>query len=73
MIQFTLTDIESKTAEDFIKEHKDCCREKLHKPFFSTTGGEFSYIITPTGLGNCVTIRCDSCGKEKEITDISNW
>lgn len=73
VINFTLNETESKCADEFYKKHKDCCSKLTRKRFFSSTGGELSYIITPTGLGNCITIRCNSCGEEKEITDTSNW
>ena len=73
MLEFRLNDKEEESAKEFREEHKNCCKEKLSKEFFSTTGGEFSYIITPTGLGLCTIIRCNSCGEEEDITDIENW
>jgi hypothetical protein len=68
--------LEGKEAEEariFQIEHQNCCREKLGKDFFSTTGGGFSYIVTPTGLGDIIVIRCNSCKAEKDITDTENW
>ena len=73
MISFGLTINEEKEVKEFYKEHKNCCKEVLGKDIYSTTGGEFSYIITPTGLGLCTIIRCNSCGAEKDITDYENW
>lgn len=73
MIKFELNDKEEKAAKDFYQRHKNCCSKIFGKPFFSTTGGDFSYIITPTGLGLCTTIRCNSCGEEEDITDSENW
>ena len=49
-----------------MKEHEDCS-------FTSAIGGKFSYIITPTGLGECVSIRCNACEAIKDITDIESW
>lgn len=72
-MELTITDNEEKEAREFYEKHKDCCRKVLKKEFFSTTGGGFSYIITPTGLGNCVSIRCNSCGEIEDITDSENW
>lgn len=72
-IKFELSEQETVDAEKFYEEHKDCCKKVLRKEFFSTTGGGFSYIITPTGLGDCVKIQCNSCGKIEDITDISCW
>lgn len=73
VIKFTLNEVESEAAESFIKKHKNCCKEKLGKEFFSSTGGGFTYLITPTGLGLCVSIRCNSCGQIKDITDSESW
>jgi hypothetical protein len=64
---------EYEESNEFQKKHRDCCRRVLNKEFFSSTGGGFSYIVTPTGIGNCITIRCNSCGEEKDITDTSSW
>lgn len=68
-----LNEEETKAWIEFQKEHKDCCQKKLHKPFFSTIGGGFSLIITPTGLGYGIIARCNSCKETKDITDTSNW
>lgn len=73
MIKFELNDNEEKAAKEFYQKHKDCCSKLLGKPIYSTTGGGFSYIITPTGLGLCTIIRCNSCDEEKDITDSNNW
>jgi hypothetical protein len=58
--------ISDKEFEKFREKHKDC-------EFISTTGGKFSFIITPTGLGPVVEVRCNSCDKIEDITDIDNW
>ena len=39
----------------------------------ATIGGKISITFTPTGLGDVIIVRCNVCGKEKEITDVSNW
>lgn len=64
---------EYEESNEFQKKHRDCCRRVLGKEFFSSTGGGFSFIVTPTGIGDCITIRCNSCGEEKDITDTSSW
>jgi hypothetical protein len=51
----------------------NCCEEILNKEIFSSTGGGFSYIITPTGLGPIISIRCNSCGKIEDITNSKDW
>lgn len=65
-IIFTLTPNEVDEYNKFIEEHKNCkCS--------ATIGGKISVIFTPTGLGNAKSVKCNACGKEKEITDVSNW
>lgn len=51
-------------AKSFIKRHRQCVEE----PFFSTEGGQFTYLITPAGIGNIVKIKCNICNKVKDIT-----
>lgn len=58
--------IESSDWKEFREKHKDC-------EFTSTTGGKFSFIITPTGLGPIIEVRCNSCDKIEDITNIDNW
>ena len=65
-IVFTLNTNEVNEYYKFIDEHKKCESS-------TTIGGKISIIITPTGLGNTKVVKCNACGKEKEITDISNW
>ena len=61
-----MTKNEEKEAKEFMEKHKDCS-------FTSAIGGKFSYIITPTGLGECVSIRCNSCNTTKDITNVESW
>lgn len=72
MDSITFTKSEQDKIDEFYKEHKNCCSKYLNKPFFSTTGGQYTFIITPTGLGNISKIRCNACGIEEDITD-DNW
>ena len=63
---FNLTPNEVDEYNKFIEEHKNCkCS--------ATIGGKISVIFTPTGLGDAKSVKCNACGKEKEITDVSNW
>lgn len=65
-LAFYLNENERKEYDLFRQEHKHCgC--------IGTIGGKISIIFTPTGLGDCITVKCNACGKEKEITDVSNW
>lgn len=63
---FTLTPNEVDEYNKFIEEHKNCkCS--------ATIGGKISVIFTPTGLGDAKSVKCNACGEEREITDVSNW
>ena len=42
-------------------------------PFPSHFDYGFSYRYTPTGIGTGITIRCNYCGEEEDITDYSTW
>jgi hypothetical protein len=72
--RFELDDVETQSAKDFIKEH-DHSEEfrKIGKFCFSTLGQQFTYKITPGGLGNSVEIICNHCKEQKGITNIDNW
>jgi len=72
--RFELDDVETQSAKDFIKEHDH--REefrKMGKFCFSTLGHQFTYKITPGGLGNEVEIKCNHCDKSINITNTENW
>jgi hypothetical protein len=69
MANFTLSEIEKKAAEAWIKRHsKKCNLKKLD----SSIGGRWSYRFIPCSIGVSVIIRC-VCGKCKNITDFSCW
>jgi len=35
-------------------------------------GGEYTYCITPTSLGEGVRVKC-SCGEEIDVSHYENW
>lgn len=65
-ISFSLNKTETEEYKKFVEKHKSC-------KFSATIGGKISVLFTPTGLGDIIVVKCNSCGKEKEITDVSNW
>lgn len=71
-MNITFTEKEKEEIKKFHSIHKDCCTKHLGKSFFSTTGGQYSFLITPTGLGDIVEVRCNACGEIEDITD-NNW
>lgn len=73
-IRFMLSQEESEAAKQFMEEHNHMDEFlKNNKLAFSSLGMQFSFNITPGGFGNCVSIKCNHCGKEKDITYTGNW
>ena len=66
---------ETEAAREFIKNHNHSneLMSKKGKPFFSSTGQQFSYTFNPGGLGTNVSIKCEYCKKSKDITNIEDW
>lgn len=48
---------------------------KAHGKHYTTsaTGGKYTYSFTPSGIGTFSEVRCNVCGKSKNITDFNNW
>lgn len=71
--RFELDNVETNRAKEFIKEHNHIEEfRKMGKFGFSTLGQQFTYNITPGGLGNSVSIVCNHCKEHKNITNIDN-
>ena len=71
---FILNEVETERARDFIKRHnhrKDF--EAQGKLGFSSLGHQFTFSITPGGLGPLVIIKCNYCGEVEDITNSDNW
>lgn len=73
ILEVSEREINKELLDNFYENHKDCVRRKMHKPFFSTTGGHYSFLVTPTGLGSIVSIKCNACGEMEDITNNENW
>ena len=67
MNRFELTDKEVKAAKLFEKEHS---HKGINK---GTIGGHICYIFTPNGVFRGLSIKCNICKEEKNITDYSVW
>jgi hypothetical protein len=67
-MRFELNEREKESAEIFEKKHLNCA--KKHP---STIGGAVTYCFTPTGVGLSISIKCNVCNKEKDITDYESW
>lgn len=72
-MRFELSEAESEAARKFMKEHAHTGEFPNGRKFFSTLGMQFTFEITPGGLGNEVTIKCNHCHEQKSITDTDNW
>lgn len=57
--------LKPKEARDLIafeKKHSKC--------YAGAIGGGLSYILTPTGLGILVSIKCNVCEQEKTLNEL---
>jgi hypothetical protein len=64
---FLFTEDMNKKIEEFKQKHDKCYRNKEH--------GIWGYTlhITTSGIGECMTIKCDNCGEEADVTDYEVW
>lgn len=58
--------LENILTEVFERTHK-CSWYKRHSI------PTFSYIKESTGIGDSTIVKCNSCGKEFDITNYNNW
>ena len=56
-----LSDEEIIEADKFKKKHYDCCKSGIE------------YIISFTGIGTCIKVKCENCNDSLDITDYGNW
>ena len=66
ILKIDLTPTELKTIDVFMKKHKGCLNT-------STIGGKYSFIVTHTGLGPLVDIKCNICDEVECVTDSSKF
>ena len=73
-IIFKLDEVESERARRFTEKHNHKADfGKENKLCFSALGQQFTYKIIPGGLGSLISIKCNYCGEEKDITNTKNW
>lgn len=58
-----LTDKEKERIKEFRNRHYNKCNN----------GGTYWFQLTGTGIGTAITIKCDMCGEEEDITDTESW
>ncbi len=61
MIQ--MFDVEVAAADAFTKKHR--CKKGSKR--------RHTYLLSPTGIGLKVVVRCDECQKTKDVTDYDSW
>ena len=68
-MKFKLTKYELKESKKWIKKHsKDHVIQDT-----AAIGGRWSYIFTPTSIGDFVSIKCNACNESKQISDLSSF
>lgn len=58
-----MSNMECQRSEQFRNEHYERCGN----------GNVYWYKLAGTGVGTAITIKCDKCGEELDITDIDSW
>lgn len=66
----TLNENECKAGQAFLDKHKNC-RSMIELCAGYSVG--YSLTFTGTNIGEVVTITCDMCGQEENITDYNVW
>lgn len=65
MKEYKITDMEYLAYEKFKEKHR-------HKKKIGIKGTSITFDLS-TGIGQNVRVKCNYCGKEKDITDYSVW
>lgn len=75
MNPFVLDDLEKRRVKQFAAEQdkKAAQLQNSQHPRYGASGGGYSYIFTPTGLGMIIHIRNNITNEEKDITNYSTW
>lgn len=68
---FYLDDKESEELDEWYKKHNKKCPHRKGEGL-GAIGGRFTYSFTPTGLGDCKSIKC-ACGEEVHVTNTEDW
>ena len=63
--EFKLNEIESERAKSFLQKH--------YHSEIGSIGGHINFIFVPTSIGDAVSVKCNICGKIKNITDYDSW
>jgi len=61
-IEYELNEAEEKAAMAFLDKHSRCGEG-------AAIGGAVTWLITPTSIGDFLSVKCARCKKKKFITD----
>lgn len=71
---FELSEKETAKAEAFMEKHSHAKELAAQgRVSFSALGQQFTFIITPGGLGPMTTVKCNFCGEEENVTCTEDW
>ena len=70
---FRMSAVEYARYKKFCENHEDCMEREDGRPRYGAIGGGIVVTCVGTGLGNIWHVKCQTCGAEADITDISNW
>lgn len=62
----TIDDEADRLINEWHKKHLKKCKG-ASEIANSSVGGSLAYIITPTGIGECVSAKCNACQKEFKL------
>ena len=48
-------------------------REFKHSHYKNCGTSDVWVLLSPTGIGTAITLKCPKCGEEVDITDINHW
>ena len=48
-------------------------REFKHSHYKSCGTSDVWVLLSPTGIGTIIKLKCPKCGEEVDITDIDSW
>ena len=48
-------------------------REFKYSHYKSCGSSDVWVLLSPTGIGTAIKLKCSKCGKELDITDINHW
>lgn len=66
MTALSLSPNEDRDIKEFKLKHCSC--RNRHR-----SSHQYSYIVTPTGIGYALEIKCNRCGEIKDVTDYDTW